>query len=200
MYSTNSSIVSALYISPPLVVGSTKGVLPENVRNSAHRSSAVERRRLSAASLARAWNDARSASTRRACSVVGSPRSHSSPLLAPRTPVSPSSAALAHTLSARAVRVFPAACPRIAIARGSRRPRPRALPPSVSPCPTPAIASGGASGAAGDAALPASLRRGAERPPVPCCRHHARLGAVGVASGVPVVCACRSPEGVARAF
>eukprot|EP00965_Chrysotila_dentata_P024160 800607-Pleurochrysis_carterae.AAC.2 len=115
MYSTNSSIVSALYISPPLAVGSTKGVLPENVRNSAHRSSAVERRRLSAASLARAWNDARSASTRRACSAVGLPRSHSSPLFAPKTPVSPSSAALALTLSARAARVFPAACPRIAI-------------------------------------------------------------------------------------
>eukprot|EP00965_Chrysotila_dentata_P084112 2776642-Pleurochrysis_carterae.AAC.1 len=53
MYSTKSSMVSPLYRSPPGAAGSTNGVLPEKVRNSAHRSSAVEMQRLSAASLAR---------------------------------------------------------------------------------------------------------------------------------------------------
>eukprot|EP00965_Chrysotila_dentata_P154163 5094899-Pleurochrysis_carterae.AAC.1 len=81
-----SSMVSALYRSPPGVVGSINGVLPEKVRNSAHRSSAVERRRLSAAALARDWNESRSAATLCACSAVGAPCSHSSSLLAPRAP------------------------------------------------------------------------------------------------------------------
>eukprot|EP00965_Chrysotila_dentata_P050637 1678536-Pleurochrysis_carterae.AAC.1 len=63
MYSTNSSIVSPLYSSPPGASGSTKGRRLANARNSAHQSSAVASRRLSAASRARARNDARSAST-----------------------------------------------------------------------------------------------------------------------------------------
>eukprot|EP00965_Chrysotila_dentata_P083809 2766236-Pleurochrysis_carterae.AAC.1 len=127
MYSTKSSNVSPLYSSPPGAAGSTKRRRFANARNSAHQSSAVASRRLSAASRARARNEALSASTRCTCFVVGSPCSHSSTRRSVSAPVSWRPAAFAWTRLAAVARAsarwitsacVPAVCAPAAALRG----------------------------------------------------------------------------------